>query len=321
MRVFDQSDGFGASPHNRTVNSRIGEGAPELTWYEHPDQPKLRRAMSNSFQSSALRASAPLGVAVIACAMALGCAAHSGGATGSSYTPDRQSEAEYDLARDAWIRRGDAREGLAHALKATEIDDENAEAHHLVALLYLDLCQKLAQDCRLADAEREAGRALKLRGDFREARNTLGVVLIHEHQYKQAIEILEPLTKDILYTSPESAWGNLGWAYLEVGKLDESRDALLRSIAAQPRFCVGHYRLGLVYERLGHAEAAVESFSNALQADSRCSGLQDALLHRAKAHLSLGQKAPAQIDLSRCAQLSLSTLTGKECESIRLKIK
>ena len=245
---------------------------------------------------------------------------HSGGSAGAS-APDRQSEAEYDLARDAWIRRGDAREGLAHALKSVEIDEDNADAHHLLALIYLDLCQRLAQDCRLADAETEAKRALKLRADFREARNTLGVILIHSRKPAEAILVLEPLTKDILYATPESAWGNLGWAYLELGRLDDAREALLRSIAAQPRFCVGHYRLGLVQERLGHREAAIESFTNALQADTRCSGLQDAMLHRAKNHLSLGHTEPARADLSRCAQLSLGTLAGKECESIRLKIK
>lgn len=266
------------------------------------------------------RAQVGLRSRALAALLTVSCTTHSGASTGPA-TPDRQSEAEYDLARDAWLRGGDARDGLAHALKAVEIDDENAEAHHLVALLYLDLCQKLTQDCRLADSEKAARRALELRKDFREARNTLGVVLVHEHNFKQAVVVLEPLTRDILYTSPESAWGNLGWAYLEMGRLDEAREALLRSVAAQPRFCVGHYRLGLVHERLGQVEAAVESFSNALQADSRCGGLQEALLHRAKAYLSLGRTAPAQVDLSRCAQLSLSTLAGKECTSIRLKIK
>ncbi len=252
--------------------------------------------------------------------LAFGCMTHSGGSAGIS-VPDRQSEAEYDLARDAWIRRGDAREGLSHALKSVEIDEDNAEAHHLLSLIYLDMCQRLAQDCRLADAETEARRALKLRADFREARNTLGVILIHTHKPAEAASTLEPLTKDILYATPESAWGNLGWAYLDMGRLDDAREALLRSIAAQPRFCVGHYRLGLVQERLGHPEAAIESFTNALQADSRCAGLQDAMLHRAKNHLSLGHAEPARADLSRCAQLSLDTLAGKECESIRLKIK
>ncbi|SRR5664279_527611 len=248
------------------------------------------------------------------------CASHSGGTAGGT-TSDRQSEAEYDLARDSWLRRGDARNGLAHALRALEIDDDNADAHHLVTLVFLDLCLRSQQDCRLADAETHARTALRLRADFREARNTLGVVLIHEKKYVEAISVLEPLTRDILYGTPESAWGNLGWAYLEAGQLDSAQEALQRSIAAQPRFCVGYYRLGLVQERKDRPELAVESFTNALQADSRCAGLQDALLHRAKNSLSLGRSKPAQSDLSRCAQLSLDTMAGKECKSILQKLK
>ena len=163
--------------------------------------------------------------------------------------------------------------------------------------------------------------ALKLRSDYREARNTLGVVLIHEKKYNEAISVLEPLTQDILYTTPESAWGNLGWAYLEIGRIDEAQQALQRSVAAQPRFCVGYYRLGLVQERKALPEAAIESFTHALQADSRCAGLQDALLHRAKNYLSIGRTAPARSDLSRCVELSLDSLAGKECAVVLQKLK
>ncbi len=76
-----------------------------------------------------------------------------------------------------------------------EIDDDNSDAHHLAALIFLDLCLKSAQDCRLAEAEAHVRRALQLRPDFREARNTLGVVLIHEKKLNEAISVLEPLTR------------------------------------------------------------------------------------------------------------------------------
>jgi Tfp pilus assembly protein PilF len=210
---------------------------------------------------------------------------------------------------------------LIHSLRAIEIDDGNADAHHIAALIYLDLCLRITQDCRLIEAEVHARRALQLRADFREARNTLGVILIHEKKFLDAISVLEPLTRDILYATPESAWGNLGWAYLEIDRTDDAQQALQRSVAAQPRFCVGYYRLGLVQERKGLPEAAIESFTNALQADPRCAGLQDALLHRAKNKLRLGRSEPARADLSRCAQLSPDTLAGKECKSVFQKIK
>ena len=71
----------------------------------------------------------------------VGCS--SGSASGpTARDPDRMSESEYDVARDLWLRRNQPREALAHALKAIDLDGDNAEAAHLVALLYLDFCSQ-----------------------------------------------------------------------------------------------------------------------------------------------------------------------------------
>ncbi len=258
-------------------------------------------------------------VALLVVPVSGGC--HSGGPGSSEPEVDRRSETEYDLARDAWMRRGNPREALKHALLAVEIDDQNADAHHIAALLYLDLCQRSAQDCRLDESERHARRALDVRSDYREAKNTLGVVLIHAKRPAEAISVLEPLTRDILYPTPENAWGNLGWAYLQVGRLDDAIQALHRSVAAQPRFCVGFYRLGLAHEKKHQPEAALESYSQALDADPRCRDLQDAVAGRARAAMQLGRVDDARADLKRCVDLAGSTPTGKECGAILAKLK
>ena len=106
------------------------------------------------------------------------------------------------------------------------------------------------------------------RPDFREAKNTLAVVLINEHRYSDAIAVLKPLTEDILYQTPENAWGNLGWAYLQQGSFDLAIDALKRSVAAQPVFCVGSYRLGLAFEHKQELTSALDAFTRALEAFS-----------------------------------------------------
>jgi type IV pilus assembly protein PilF len=234
---------------------------------------------------------------------------------------ERRSESEYDLARDAWLRQGDPRLGLDHALKAIEIDADNADAHHLAALIYLDLCQKPGDRCRLEEARQRAESALFARKDYREARNTLGVILIHLKRPADAITVLLPLTSDILYSTPENAWGNLGLAYLELGRLDDAISALERSVAAQPRFCVGHYRLGLARERKALREAAVEAYSQALEADPRCRSLQDAHLGRARVLVELGRQEPARRDLDDCVRQARETATGKECDSLRQNLK
>jgi type IV pilus assembly protein PilF len=253
--------------------------------------------------------------------LALACSGSSSEAPGAQ-DPSRQAESEYDIARDLWLRRNDPRGGLEHALKATKLDDENPEAAHLVALLYLDFCSRNAAECKLPEAERAARRALTVRADFREAKNTLAVILIHEHRAADAVQVLMPLTQDIHYQTPEAAWGNLGWAYLELGKLDPAIDALRRSVAAQPQFCVGNYRLGTAHERAGEMALAEAAFTRALETPSPgCSGLQDAWFGRARVRMRGADPASARADLERCMALSKVTATGKECSSMLAKLK
>lgn len=256
---------------------------------------------------------APLALAAVACAGSSGTGAQD---------PSRQAETEYDLARDLWLRRGDPRGGLEHALQAVELDDHNAQAAHLVSLLYLDFCSRNAAECRLGESERWARRAVELDPSFREAKNTLAVVLLHERRPGEAVKLLVPLTKDILYQTPEDAWGNLGWAYLELGRVNAAIDALRRSVAAQPQFCVGNYRLGVAYERQGELALAEDAFTRALETPAPgCQGLQEAWAGRARVRLRAGDAARAGADLERCVALSRTTAAGKECGSMLAKLK
>jgi tetratricopeptide (TPR) repeat protein len=234
---------------------------------------------------------------------------------------DQKSIAEYDVARDLWLRRNQPREALDHALKAFELDDENAEAAHLVALLYLDFCRTSPGECRLDEAARFASQALEIFPKYREARNTLGVIHIHQKQYAKAIATLKPLSQDILYQTPENAWGNLGWAYLESGQTEQAIDALQRAIAAQPAFCVGHYRLGQAYEKKKDLRAAVNAYNRAVSADERCKGLQVVWAALGRLQLQLGQIDEAREDLDECVRLDPDTPSGRECSAARTKLE
>jgi Tfp pilus assembly protein PilF len=256
--------------------------------------------------------------------LAGGCATGKGANVPGGGDPVRMSESEYDLARDLWLRQNRPREALEHALEAVELDEDNADAAHLVALIYLQFCSESRnpEECRLEQAEEHVRRAVLARDSYREAKNTLGVVLIHRKRYAEAIQVLRPLTEDILYQTPENAWGNLGWAYLELGKLELAVDALRRSVAAQPQFCVGSYRLGVALARKGRLTEAKQSLTEALETEAPgCSALQEAYAARTRVLMKLGQQALAQADLKRCAELSEQTPTGKECRSMLAKLK
>jgi Tfp pilus assembly protein PilF len=253
---------------------------------------------------------------LLAAMMAVGCGPSSNSGM-PARDPEKQSLAESDIAADLWLHRNEPRQALEHALKAVELNDENAEAAHLVALLYLDFCRRSPDECHLSEAERYARMAVKDKPDFREAKNTLGVILVHEKKYDEAISVLKPLAEDILYQTPENAWGNLGWAYLEKGSLDLAIEALRRSVAAQPNFCVGNYRLGLAYEKKQSPAQAVEAFTRAVETDfPTCKSLQDAYAGRARCLLRLGRASDARPDAERCVQLDKRTPAGRECSAL-----
>jgi type IV pilus assembly protein PilF len=228
---------------------------------------------------------------------------------------DQRSLGEYDLARDAF-QAGRHREALQHVEKALEIDSQNAEAAYLGAVVLLVFCAQDAQssDCRFNEAEAYARKALDANPDYREAKNTLGVILVHERRYDDAIAVLRPLANDILYGSPEKSWGNLGWAYLEKGSADEAVDALQRAVAAQPLFCVGHYRLGLAYEKKGDLTAAGESLARAVGTEApECQKMQDAYDALARVALKQGHRDDAKAHLEKCRDLASATPVGKQC--------
>lgn len=249
---------------------------------------------------------------------ALGCGG--GGGAGSqapgAQSPERQSEAEYDLARDSFYK-GSPRSALDHALKAVQLDEENAKALYFTSTVYLWFCSTdsgmKSPDCRLADAETYARKALKADDTFRDARNLLGQVLILEKKYDEAITTLEPLTKDPAYTANYLAWGNLGWAQVLGGQVDAGI-ASLRNAITQPRFCVGYYRLGVAFEKKGDMVQAEKAHTDALNVESPdCQNLQDAWYARGSVRTKLGKVADARADFDRCREIGSESETGKSC--------
>jgi type IV pilus assembly protein PilF len=240
----------------------------------------------------------------------LGCA---GAQLGTEEDP--KARAEYDLARVAF-QAGSLREALGHVQASLRIDDADPEVHYLGAVILLAFCAKdeTSTDCRFEEAERHAHQALESAPEMRDAKNVLGVILVHQKKYDEAVAVLKPLAEDILYASPEKAWGNLGWAYYSRGNTDEAIVALRRALAAEPRFCVGNYRLGLAYEKKGEFTLAQDAFTKALETDrSECKQLQDGYAARARVAERAGSTDLVRADLERCRDTGPATAVGKRC--------
>lgn len=257
------------------------------------------------------RTPSALVVSVFAASVLWGC-----GRGPASADDARIAHSQYELASDAF-HNGRYRSALEHVETALELDDEHAEAAYLGAMVMLVFCatDEDGPDCRYGQAETFVRKALASNPEMRDAKNALGVVLVHQKRESEAVAVLQPLTEDILYRSPENAWGNLGWAYLRQGRLDDAIGALTRSIAAEPRFCVGHYRLGLAYERKKDFAAARQAFTRAVSVpEGACGRLQAAFWGRARVLERLGAVAELRADLQRCRDLTSTSSIGRQCE-------
>jgi Tfp pilus assembly protein PilF len=232
--------------------------------------------------------------------------------------PHRRAESEYDLAKDAFYK-AHLREALDHIQLATKFDDEDAKILYFAAVIYLGFCQSegmQSPDCRLETAEDFTRRAVKADGEFRDAKNALGQILILENKYDDALKVLLPLTKDPAYVANYLAWGNYGWALVQLGRYDEAI-AALRNAVTEPRFCTGQYRLGVAYQKKGDLLAAETSFGDAVSTPiAECEALQDAWIARGQVRMRLGKTAEAQADFARCRDLDAKTDDGRECAKL-----
>src|SRR5262249_4502114 len=85
---------------------------------------------------------------------------------------EQRAIAESDLARDA-LQRGRLREALGHTEKALELDEDNADAAYLEAIVLLGFCASdvRSTDCRFERAEKMARKALAVSPEMRDAKN------------------------------------------------------------------------------------------------------------------------------------------------------
>lgn len=203
-----------------------------------------------------------------------------------------------------------------HLFKAVELDPRNPEPHQLLGNLYM-----LRGDLTKAEAELLESKALAEKNPaygapfVAEVENSLGVVLVHQKRYDEAIVLLRQTAASILSRTPYLAWGNLGWAYSEKGQYAQAIEALLQSVRQQPLFCLGYYRLGKAYLAVRDFEHAEDALTHGLEVpDEGCKSLQDAWHLRGEARAKLGRRQDAIADFERCVELSGESVAGRACQ-------
>lgn len=251
-----------------------------------------------------------------ACALAL---ATFGCRQGISADDVDRSQKQFDLAVGLQ-QEGNTPGAFKTLYTALEYNPDNAKAHLLLASLFL-----LNRDDDPARYDREAEahfkRVLEIQGGENaeeqtltsQARNGLGVLHIHQGRLREAVTELDSAVSDLFNRDAYMAWGNLGWAYLQLHNYPKAIDALVRSVRLRRDFCVGHYRLGQAFLETRDFTKAEQSFTSAVEADPRCDSFQDAWELRGEARMNLGNREDARADFERCVELQPKSEAGQAC--------
>lgn len=161
-----------------------------------------------------------------------------GSAAAEQRKRQEQSEFHYKLA-SGYFHAENIDLAIRELVRAFDFDPENPEARYLYGFI-------LFSRKRLEEAAENFRRALVRNPKHFAARNHLGVTYLELERFHEAIEVIEPLLKEPLYTTPFLAHNNIGWAYFRLGNLRNAEKHLRMAVFINPKFCLGFRNLGLL---------------------------------------------------------------------------
>lgn len=108
-------------------------------------------------------------------------------------------------------------------------------------------------------------RAIELKGDFAEARESLGDSLCKEGRYEEA----EKMIKSALKINPELylSWFNLGVSFYGQEKFEEAIASYRKAIEVKPDFAGAYLNLGIVLQENGAASESMNCCHSAVKAE------------------------------------------------------
>jgi tetratricopeptide (TPR) repeat protein len=216
-------------------------------------------------------------------------------------------------ALNAW-RRGDAAKTAKHALAATDADENNAQAYHLLAIaleklghlhealvtyerafaldpddtdMLLNLGLTAWNVGHLEGAERMFRHFIDKRPDHPAGYNNLGSVLRDRGSLSDAIECL----RAAIYRMPQEPmlWNTLATALAEEGRAEESLVFYEEALRLNPDYPRVWHNLGYAYSHLGRLDDARNAYDRALKLATHSSERIEAKHSRSICLLGLGE--------------------------------
>ena len=150
---------------------------------------------------------------------------------------DRKKEADARMRMGVtYLEQRNLPMAMRELAKASELDPGNPE---------IDMTLGLAYQARgdMSKAEEHLRRAIGKKPEYADARNNLGVVLAGRKAWDEAIREFEAAAANVMYTTPERAYFNLGETYRAKGDPSRAEGAYRRALLANDRYAPAYTAL------------------------------------------------------------------------------
>ncbi len=216
---------------------------------------------------------------------------------------DRKKEADARMRMGVtYLDQRNLPMAMRELAKASELDPSNAEVEMVLGLAY-----QARGD--LSKAEEHLRRAISMRPDYADARNNLGIILAERKEWDKAIREFEAAAANVMYTTPERAFFNLGEAYRTKGDPAGAEGAYRRALRANDRYAPAYTALSEVLGRQGKWNDAASNLARCVEV------LPDYVscwMGLGRAYLRLSRPADALKAFDKVLELSSDPETRKQ---------
>lgn len=216
---------------------------------------------------------------------------------------EEQAKYHYDLGA-SYFGEQFIPQALRELLLSLEDNPDNAEALHLLGFIYMG-----RKD--YPTAIKYFRKALALDPEFYICWNNLGTAYLASARWEDAVDLYQDLMGKPMYNTPELAYNNLGWAYYNLGMLEQAREQFEMAAFLKPEMCLAHNNLGLVRAKQGNYVGASRSFQSAIKG---CPQYAEPNFHLAQI-LQANHDQQARFYFERCYNLASDSTWGDRCRS------
>ena len=148
---------------------------------------------------------------------------------------------------------GKPREALPYLLETEKMEPLNPVVQRELALIYQNIYQ---YDLAFVHIEK----AIKLKPDFSEAYNDMGVFYSQQGKLEDALDCFNKALKNVLYKTPYFAYHNIGLVYFRMKDYNKAIEFYKKSISLSPSYMEAYFDLANTYEVLGDNVKTINTY-------------------------------------------------------------